>query len=75
MQMKVSVRIGTVLMNARLSLVEILNIMFRFSEEKLVLDTSAITINKNTVSKWFKILRLALEKSLEEVDRKQNRAD
>lgn len=54
-------------MDSKLSLVEILRLMLKFSEETLVLTTSAdLTLDKNTVSKWFAVFRSALAKSLEE---------
>ncbi|KAI5152078.1 hypothetical protein ENBRE01_2553 [Enteropsectra breve] len=53
-------------MKSRLSLSEILNLMFKFSEECLVCETSsALTLDKNTISKWFNIFRSSLEKILE----------
>ncbi|KAI5150848.1 hypothetical protein ENBRE01_1753 [Enteropsectra breve] len=63
---KTFVRTGTALIKSRLSLSEILNLMFKFSEECLVRETSsALTLDKNTASKWFNIFRSSLKKSLE----------
>ena len=63
---KTSVRVGTALMHSKLSLKEILNLIYKFSTESLVINTSAeLNIDKNAVSRWNSLFRQALEKHLE----------
>lgn len=63
---RTSVTNRTIFDKSKLKLTDLLKLIFYFAEEKTVLETSNnLHISKNTVTKWFKIIRIVAEKNLD----------